>query len=255
MLKMQSIRILKPMGKYSEKQAKKYLKVGLIFLIPFLVLFVTSIKGLPLYRNWGTFEMNKGFLMGIFSTFGTIIIMLPYKTWKSGINGEKAVIKNLSDKLSGEYSIFNNVLLADGKRRGDIDHLIVGPTGIFVLETKNNKETVNYNGYNWSGITKNPATQVESNAFRLKDLLKRCNVFATREPYVHAIIVFSNKKIKLKLSNEANLKWSKVLKISNQSDKSLSDYITNRPLALTPSEIEQVEQFIRSIIANYEQPL
>lgn len=254
MLKVQPIRTLKPMGKYSEKQAKKYLTVGLIFLIPFLALFITSIRGLPIYLNWGTFEMNKGFLMGIFVTFSTIIIMLPYKTWRSGINGEKAVIKNLS-KLSNEYSIFNNVLLADGKRKGDIDHLIVGPTGIFVLETKNNKENVSYNGYNWFGITKNPTTQVESNAFRLKDLLKHCNVYATRDPYVHAVVVFSNRKVKLTLTNEANLKWSKVLTISNQSDKSLSDYITNRPVVLAPSELEQVEQFIKSVIANYEQPL
>jgi hypothetical protein len=116
-------------------------------------------------------------LMGISATFSTIFIMLPYRTWKSGLTGEKIVIKNISDKLSSDYSIFNDVLLADGKRKGDIDHLIVGPTGIFVIETKNSKEMVSYDGYKWTGMTKDSSNQVEINAFRLKDILKKCEVF------------------------------------------------------------------------------
>jgi hypothetical protein len=97
---MQStVRTLKPMGKYSEKQARKYLKVGLIFLIPFILLFITSIKGLPIYLSWGTFEVDKGMLMGISATFSTFFIMLPYRNWKSGLNGERAVIKNISDSF------------------------------------------------------------------------------------------------------------------------------------------------------------
>lgn len=250
-----TIRTLKPMGKYSEKHAKKYLRVGLIFLIPFLILFITSIQGLPIYCNWGAFEMDKGMLMGISATFSIIFFMLPYRTWKSGLTGERTVIKNVSDKLSSEYSIFNNVLLADGKRKGDIDHLIVGPTGIFVLETKNNKETVSYDGYNWTGITKNPSNQVEVNAFRLKDLLKDCKVFENRIPYVNALVVFSNNKIKLNLIHEENLRWSKVVRLRNQADRSLSDFITEKAILFTPNEIGLIEQFIITRISNFEQPL
>ncbi len=225
------------MGKYSEKHARKYLKVGLIFSIPYIILFVTSIQGLPIYYDWGRFDIVKGSLMGMSITFSLLFVMLPYQTWKSGLNGERAVIKNISDKLSSEYSIFNNVLLADGKRKGDIDHLIVGPTGIFVIETKNNKETVSYNGYKWMGISRNPSNQVEINAFRLKDILKDCEVFENREPYVNALVVFSNKKVKLNLSREENLKWSTVIKLNNQADKSLSNYITNKSIVFTPYEI------------------
>ena len=242
------------MGKYSEKHAKLYLKAGLISLIPFIVLFVSSIHGLP-YSNWGRFEIDKGMIMGISATFSSFFIMLPYRTWKSGLNGERTVIKNISDKLSSEYSIFNDVLLADGKRKGDIDHLIVGPTGIFVVETKNNKETVSYNGYKWMGITKNPSNQVEVNAFRLKDLLKYCEVFENREPYVNAIVVFSNKKVTLNLSHEENLKWSKIIKLNNQADMSLSNYITNKSVIFTLDEIGLIEQFIIPKISNFDKPL
>jgi len=77
--------------------------------------------------------------MGMFSAFGITYTLLPYTTYKSGLTGERTVVKNISDKLSSDYSIFNDVLLKDGKRSGNVDHIIVGPTGIFVMETKNNK--------------------------------------------------------------------------------------------------------------------
>jgi len=45
-------------------------------------------------------------------------------------------------RLADEYSLLNNVLLRDPKKRDDIDHIIVGPTGIFVIETKNNQGNI-----------------------------------------------------------------------------------------------------------------
>src|SRR4030065_2167979 len=119
-----TIRILKPMGTYSEKQARKYLKVGLISLIPLVILFLINIDELPFYMNWGRYEVHKGMIMGISATFSAFFIGLPYRTWKSGLNGERAVIKNISVKLDSEYSMFNDVLLADGKRRGNIHPMI-----------------------------------------------------------------------------------------------------------------------------------
>ena len=219
------------------------------------MLFVTTINGLPVYLYWGRFEIDKGMLMEISATLSTLFIMLPYRTWKSGISGERAVIKNIYDNLSNEYSIFNDILLADGKRNGNIDHLVVGPTGIFVIETKNNKETVTYDGHNWTGIAKNLSNQVQVNAFRLKDHLKDCQVFSQREPYVYAVVVFSNSKLTLKVSHEENLKWSKVLRIKSQSDRSLSDYIATKPVVFAPNEIESIEQFMKKIINNYDQTL
>ena len=222
------IRQLKPMGTYSEKQAKKYLKRGLIFLVPFAFLYLTSIPFLPFYLNMGSFETNRGFLMGIFLSFGAIFIMLPYRTYKSGLTGERNVVRNISDKLGSDYSIFNDVLLKDGKRSGNVDHIIVGPTGIFVMETKNNKRTVTYDGYNWKGIRENPSGQAVSNMFRIKDVLKNCEVFKQKALYVNAVVLFANGKINLKISK--NPQWCKVFQIKKPTDSSLSDYIMNEPV-------------------------
>ncbi len=69
----------------------------------------------------------------------------------AGAVGEVRVIKNLA-KLPDEYHVINDCNLSletwtrlDGKnlRTAQIDHLVIGPTGVYVIETKNwSKETM-----------------------------------------------------------------------------------------------------------------
>lgn len=66
-------------------------------------------------------------------------------TDKIGRQGERTVSQVLS-YLTNEYIIFNNVLLKSNKvffdnikRSTQIDHIVVSPYGIFVIETKNYK--------------------------------------------------------------------------------------------------------------------
>ena len=210
------VRQLKPIGAYSERQARKYLKLGLLFLIPFAVLYLTSIPYLPFYVDLGRFEINRGFLMGVFSSFGLVFIMLPYRTYRSGLNGERKVIKNISDKLGSNYSLLNDVLLNDGKR-GNVDHMIVGPTGIFVIETKNNQWIVTFDGYRWKGIRGEPCGQAKYNTFRIKDILKSCEVFKEKDLYVNAVVLFTNRRINLKISKDPE--WCKVLQIKRARTK------------------------------------
>ena len=51
-----------------------------------------------------------------------------------GFSGERYVGAVLAQELPGTFSILNGLKLARGA--GDIDHLVVGPTGVFLLETK-----------------------------------------------------------------------------------------------------------------------
>jgi hypothetical protein len=248
------VRILKPIGTYSKKKANRYLMLGLLFFVPFLVLFLTSIENLPMHLHLNEQGTNiRGIYTGFFLTMGLLFLFYPYRNWRSGLIGEKTVVKNLSDKISNEYSMFNNILLKDGKRMGDIDHLIIGPTGVFVIETKNNKETVTFNGYKWEKISKSPSDQVVSNMFRVKDILKRCDVFKNREPFVDALVVFSNSKLKLKI--EKPPKYCEIIQISNQTDTKLSERITNRPISFSSQEVDSIEQFLKGKISNYDEEL
>lgn len=58
-----------------------------------------------------------------------------------GAKGEEWVAHELSF-LSSEYTVFNGLHLASGKE--NFDHIIVGPSGIFVVETKNWKGSVEF---------------------------------------------------------------------------------------------------------------
>lgn len=56
------------------------------------------------------------------------------KSWDKGIKGEATVYSYLRH-LPDHYFTLNDVKLPNG--RGNIDHIVLGPTGIFVIETKN----------------------------------------------------------------------------------------------------------------------
>lgn len=55
-----------------------------------------------------------------------------------GKMGEKVVAMKL-DWLSGEYIVLNDVLLPAKNGTSQVDHIVVSPYGIFVIETKNYK--------------------------------------------------------------------------------------------------------------------
>src|SRR5205085_377423 len=51
-----------------------------------------------------------------------------------GLSGERQVGRALASDLPQDYVLINGLKLPRGA--GDIDHLVVGPSGLFVLETK-----------------------------------------------------------------------------------------------------------------------
>ncbi|KXB09498.1 hypothetical protein AKJ46_00195 [candidate division MSBL1 archaeon SCGC-AAA833K04] len=66
-----------------------------------------------------------------------VIVVIPidrYRKWGKGIKDEEEVLTALDD-LDDSYCSLNDLVLDE--RRGNIDHVVVGHTGVFVLETKN----------------------------------------------------------------------------------------------------------------------
>lgn len=93
-------------------------------------------------------------------------------SWIKGDEGEKIVSLFLEDLPEG-FFIFNDVKIPGGK--GNIDHLVIGPTGIFVIETKNYSGYYKIEGNNWylsrghndRLLKRNPSRQVKVNALDL----------------------------------------------------------------------------------------
>ena len=78
-----------------------------------------------------------GLLLG---ATGLVLVLIGFSFWmgtsstRKGWEGERRVASELS-YLSDEFLLLNDVMLPGG--RGNIDHILVGPTGVFVFETKN----------------------------------------------------------------------------------------------------------------------
>lgn len=59
------------------------------------------------------------------------------KAIKSGLRGESKVAQELARGLDNTHTVFNDLSLRSGFRRAQIDHVVVGPGGVFAIETKN----------------------------------------------------------------------------------------------------------------------
>jgi len=82
-------------------------------------------------------------LLGLF--MGVILLSVGSREWKRGISfrrgiqGERKVSEKLQ-YLSDEFFVLNDLALRPNS--GNIDHVVLGPTGIFAIETKHRTETI-----------------------------------------------------------------------------------------------------------------
>ena len=112
------------------------------------------------------------------------------------MKGEKTVFKYL-ETLPKEYFIFNDVKLYENK--GNIDHIVVGPKGLFVIETKNYSGKYRIKGNNWfyykdgeyKKLYRTPASQIITNAVDLKEFLVN-NGIPVSGLWIGAIVAFIN---------------------------------------------------------------
>lgn len=156
-----------------------------------------------------------------FATFGLILIPISYVlgaysyssylTWQGGSAGEKAVTEALM-ALPDTYVLINGVVVPPN--RGDIDHILIGPNGFFVIESKNYGGRISCIGDLWKktkiigGTLKNleigsPSNQVKRNAKVLKDfiLANQEEVFGGKAPHIWVVglLVFTNPEVELEL--------------------------------------------------------
>ena len=75
-----------------------------------------------------------------FGLFIVLVFFIRHKMpeWK-GKYSEKLVYRKMLN-LPDEYTIFNNLLFENNGYSTQIDHLVVSPYGVFVIETKTEKD-------------------------------------------------------------------------------------------------------------------
>jgi hypothetical protein len=78
-------------------------------------------------------------LAGVLLLLGAISCHTRIQAFFKGAVGEEIVARELA-RLPADYHVFHSIETGGGFfpwRHGDMDHVVVGPTGVFVIETKN----------------------------------------------------------------------------------------------------------------------
>ena len=117
------------------------------------------------------------------------------KRHRRGKEGEERVVELLRRVLDDRWTLFRN-LKVPGLGGGDLDGVLVGPTGVWLLEIKsfsgryrNRGEHWFYWKHNgWRKMRKSPSQQARRNAGRLAAFLKERGV----RLWVHPVIVWAN---------------------------------------------------------------
>jgi hypothetical protein len=140
------MRKIKGSSSYLKNQIRKNLAKVALSAIIFAAVFAMLI-----YKILSTLQVD------ILEGVGLVFLLAPlvafyyylrkYHIYRGGWQGEKEVATLLSSTLSDDYYLLNDLYLQDGG--GDIDHIVLGPNGIFVLETKNWKGSIFCNGDEW----------------------------------------------------------------------------------------------------------
>jgi len=175
---------------HTEKKSSKY---AFIIIFGVFLIFFSFLA----FINARTYSQLLLILIGfLLSLYG----WKKGRNWIKGAKGEKLVGKYLK-KLPSGYTYFNDIDLPG--RWGNIDHIIIGPNGIFVLETKNLGGFYVVDGHKWSYQVshlpiyrpmKSPGKQAKGNAIALRKYLSSEGVDMAGI-WVTSVVTFLSTKI------------------------------------------------------------
>lgn len=148
-------------------------------------------------------------ISGVFfvSSIFFLFLFVNRETWNIGAEGEENVAEHLK-LLGSDYHVVHDVVLPGMK--GNIDHVIIGAKGIFVIETKNQNGLIRCNGDSWirQKIGRrgtryfvnigSPSKQVKRNAQLLNNYIQAR--FKTNT-FVNGLVVFTNENAVLRIDN------------------------------------------------------
>ncbi len=177
-------------------------------IIPWSILFIYL--GMKLGDNWREIDDKAGPYVHYFVWASVIltVLYLAYKllgmkkkrreaTGSFGAAGEKAVAHQLRF-LGKEYRVFHRRLLEAGGDRQEIDHLVVGPNGVFHIETKHWAGRISFTD---QGVERDqgrhaedPTAQLYRHEYIVKELLRQHHMNGD----VVGILCFSNRNGQVK---------------------------------------------------------
>lgn len=124
-----------------------------------------------------------------------------YRRFSKGIRGE-TLVTELLGKLPDEYFLVNDVVLPG--HEGNIDHVVIGPCGVVVIETKHFSGPVESHGNAWfvnGRWRRSVSAQVNGGAIAVREALSRAHPDLKDSilHFVDSVAVFTNPSSRLKV--------------------------------------------------------
>lgn len=163
------------------------------------------------------------------------------RAWRRGADGERMVGEMLETELPDAYCVFNDVCFPG--RRANIDHLVIGPSGVFVLNTKNWRGTVGWSEDGktllWNGVpdSKTTVNAALGEAMKVREIIR---TLVNRDVYVKSVLVFPLAKVLPRLNMPVDLQQDNYL-----IDKRLK-YIDKRT-ALAEKDVQEIRQALLAL--------
>ena len=212
----------------------------------FLFILGTGIVGAVTESSWAWIPLVLGFIL----LAGPFLTNLRGEVWlfQAGWRGERAVTESLRGHLDDAFVLLNGFVLKG--QSGDIDHVLIGPTGVFAIETKNHSGYVRCESDTWvrkpsrsarryrQVTLRSPAKAVLQDTAAVLALLEKFGLDITVTP----IVVFSNPDVVLSLKRPL----VRVLALSE-----LLPQITAAKTCLTGPEIDKVVSILTGQIAGH----
>jgi hypothetical protein len=158
-----------------------------------------------------------------------------------GAHAEEVVAERLLDLPDG-YHVFHDIAF-DGF---NVDHIIVGPGGIFLVETKSHSGNVDARGdtllLNGTQPPKNFLNQTWSQTYQLKDFLKKQT---SREWAVKPVLCFTRAFVKVR---------QPVKRIAVVNKGYLNKYLLQQQQNLNTEDIETIARILHISISKQDKP-
>src|SRR3989344_720943 len=220
------VKNLQKSGRYLRNKVESYHQLSMIFFaifVHFIFIYVSLIS----------------FVIGGFFLGSSL-------NYRSGIYGEQRTIEILQN-LPDSYSLINDVNLPSGY--GNIDHVVLGHNGIFVIETKNFEGQFRCEGDQWYKYKdtwskeyeqKSPSKQVKRNALILKQYLTSKRILNQSLIWVEAIVVLTHHNVSLDCNNPT---------VPILESQELCNYIQNNRARITFSspELEKIARVLKQL--------
>lgn len=162
------------------------------------------------------------------------------KSEDHGASGEREVARVL-EALPDTFTVVNDLDFADSY--GNIDLLVIGPTGIFAVDVKNWRGTVSTDGKGELLLNGRATDKPQVRAFtaRTMDLKDRLRALTKLDPYIQCVFVFPRTHIEAK--------WGTTGSVHCIHAEQLTEYVSNGRCgkSLASAEIPRVISAVKAL--------